>query len=121
MNSMGVLGLHMVTCGVYEGQSAVSYTHLDVYKRQSMVVVTHEMSFARDVADRIIFMDGGVIVEEGLSLIHIYINSAGGRLRAGLIGAPMAVFKLARFCAAGQGQKLMSKAYACLLYTSSSR
>lgn len=30
-----------------------------------MVVVTHEMSFARDVADRIIFMDGGVIVEEG--------------------------------------------------------
>ena len=41
-----------------------------------------------------------------------YINSAVGRLRAGLIGAPMAVFKLARFCAAGQGQKLMSKAYA---------
>ena len=34
-------------------------------RRMSMVVVTHEMSFARDVADRIIFMDGGVIVEEG--------------------------------------------------------
>jgi len=31
----------------------------------TMVVVTHEMSFARDVADRIIFMDGGAIVEEG--------------------------------------------------------
>ncbi len=31
----------------------------------TMVVVTHEMSFARDVADRIVFMDGGVIVEEG--------------------------------------------------------
>ena len=31
-----------------------------------MVVVTHEMSFARDVADKIIFMDDGVIVEEGL-------------------------------------------------------
>ena len=30
-----------------------------------MVIVTHEMSFARDVADRIVFMDGGVIVEEG--------------------------------------------------------
>lgn len=30
-----------------------------------MVVVTHEMQFARDVADRIVFMDGGVIVEEG--------------------------------------------------------
>jgi polar amino acid transport system ATP-binding protein len=31
----------------------------------TMVVVTHEMSFARDVADRIVFMDGGVIVEDG--------------------------------------------------------
>ena len=31
----------------------------------TMVVVTHEMSFARDVADQLIFMDGGVIVESG--------------------------------------------------------
>ncbi len=31
----------------------------------TMVVVTHEMGFAREVADRVIFMDGGVIVEEG--------------------------------------------------------
>jgi len=31
----------------------------------TMVVVTHEMSFAREVADRAVFMDGGVIVEEG--------------------------------------------------------
>ena len=31
----------------------------------TMVIVTHEMNFARDVADRIIFMDQGVIVEEG--------------------------------------------------------
>jgi ABC-type polar amino acid transport system ATPase subunit len=31
----------------------------------TMVVVTHEMSFARDVADRVVFMDGGVVVEEG--------------------------------------------------------
>ena len=31
----------------------------------TMVVVTHEMSFARDIADRIIFMDGGIIVEQG--------------------------------------------------------
>ncbi len=34
-------------------------------ERMTMVIVTHEMSFAREVADRIIFMDGGVIVEEG--------------------------------------------------------
>jgi polar amino acid transport system ATP-binding protein len=31
----------------------------------TMLVVTHEMAFARDVADRVAFMDGGVIVEEG--------------------------------------------------------
>ena len=31
----------------------------------TMIVVTHEMGFARDVADRVIFMDGGHIVEQG--------------------------------------------------------
>ena len=31
----------------------------------TMVIVTHEMSFARDVADRVIFMDGGYIIEQG--------------------------------------------------------
>ena len=31
----------------------------------TMIVVTHEMGFAREVADRVVFMDGGVIVEEG--------------------------------------------------------
>ncbi|MEU3299098.1 amino acid ABC transporter ATP-binding protein [Streptomyces sp. NPDC006678] len=31
----------------------------------TMMVVTHEMSFAREVADRVVFMDGGVIVEQG--------------------------------------------------------
>lgn len=31
----------------------------------TMIIVTHEMSFARDVADQVIFMDGGVVVEEG--------------------------------------------------------
>ena len=34
-------------------------------QKTTMVIVTHEMAFARDVADRVIFMDGGVIVEEG--------------------------------------------------------
>ena len=43
---------------------------LDVMKAlagegMTMVVVTHEMAFAREVASRVIFMDGGVIVEEG--------------------------------------------------------
>ena len=31
----------------------------------SMIIVTHEMGFAREVADRVLFMDGGVILEEG--------------------------------------------------------
>jgi polar amino acid transport system ATP-binding protein len=31
----------------------------------TMIVVTHEMAFAHDVADRVVFMDGGVVVEEG--------------------------------------------------------
>ena len=30
-----------------------------------MIIVTHEMAFARDVADQVIFMDGGIIVEQG--------------------------------------------------------
>lgn len=34
-------------------------------EKMTMVIVTHEMAFARNVADTIIFMDGGVIVEEG--------------------------------------------------------
>lgn len=32
----------------------------------TMIVVTHEMGFARDVADRVVFMEDGVVVEEGL-------------------------------------------------------
>ena len=31
----------------------------------TMLIVTHEMNFARDVADRVIFMSGGKIVEDG--------------------------------------------------------
>lgn len=34
-------------------------------ERQTMLVVTHEMAFARDVADRVVFMEGGRIVEQG--------------------------------------------------------
>lgn len=33
--------------------------------KTTMIIVTHEMKFARDVADRILFMDGGVVVEQG--------------------------------------------------------
>ena len=36
-------------------------------ERMTMLVVTHEIGFARDVADRVVFMDRGVVVEEGTS------------------------------------------------------
>lgn len=39
----------------------------------TMLVVTHEMAFAKDVAKKVIFMDGGVIVEEG-SPHEIFVN-----------------------------------------------
>jgi ABC-type polar amino acid transport system ATPase subunit len=47
----------------------------------TMVVVTHEMGFAREVADRVIFMDGGSIVEEGAPA-HFFTNPANERTRA---------------------------------------
>jgi polar amino acid transport system ATP-binding protein len=34
-------------------------------QKTTMIIVTHEMAFARDVADHVIFMDGGVVVEQG--------------------------------------------------------
>lgn len=51
----------------------------------TMVVVTHEMSFARDVADRVIFMNKGSIVEEGRSS-DIFTNPKNERTRAFLKG-----------------------------------
>jgi len=46
----------------------------------TMVVVTHEMAFAREVADRIIFMDQGVVVEQGPPS-EIFTNPKSERLR----------------------------------------
>ena len=58
---------------------------LDVMKElahegMTMVVVTHEMGFAREVANRVIFLDEGVIAEEG-SPEEIFGNPKGERLR----------------------------------------
>ena len=39
---------------------------LALHSGMTMIVVTHEMGFARDVADRVVFMEGGVVVEQGL-------------------------------------------------------
>jgi polar amino acid transport system ATP-binding protein len=46
----------------------------------TMVVVTHEMGFAREVADRVIFMDSGAIVEEGAPA-HFFTNPAQERTK----------------------------------------
>jgi ABC-type polar amino acid transport system ATPase subunit len=46
----------------------------------TMVVVTHEMSFAHDVANHVIFMDQGVIVEEG-SPKEVFEQSQNERLK----------------------------------------
>jgi putative amino-acid transport system ATP-binding protein len=49
--------------------------------RQTMLIVTHEMQFARDVADRVLFMDGGRIVEQGPPE-RIFTDPADTRTRA---------------------------------------
>ena len=46
----------------------------------TMVIVTHEMGFAKEVADRVIFMDGGYIVEEGTPL-EIFENPKEDRVK----------------------------------------
>lgn len=47
----------------------------------TMIVVTHKITFAREVADRVIFMDGGVIVEQG-SPEEVLVNPKEARTRA---------------------------------------
>ena len=58
----------------------------------TMIVVTHEMHFAREVADRVVFMDDGVVVEEGLPA-DLLVNPRSDRLQA----------FLSRFTASGLG------------------
>ena len=53
-------------------------------EHMTMVIVTHEMKFARDVADHVIFMDGGVIVEQGLA-VDVIDNPQHERTRAFLL------------------------------------
>lgn len=56
---------------------------IELSKEQNftMVVVTHEMGFAREVADRVIFLDGGVILEEGTPE-HFFTNPQNERCKA---------------------------------------
>ena len=59
---------------------------LDVMKdlakeNMTMVVVTHEMGFAREVASRVIFMDGGVVIEEGTP-DELFQNPKSDRLKS---------------------------------------
>ncbi len=54
-------------------------------ENMTMVIVTHEMSFAKDVADRVIFMDEGKIIEEG-SPDEVFSNTTNERTREFLKG-----------------------------------
>lgn len=54
-------------------------------EHMTMVVVTHEMAFAREVADRVIFMDNGVIVEEGTPE-ELFSNPKNERTKAFIKG-----------------------------------
>ncbi|MBQ8781641.1 MAG: amino acid ABC transporter ATP-binding protein [Oscillospiraceae bacterium] len=49
-------------------------------EKMTMVIVTHEMAFARDVANKVIFMDGGVIVEQGTPE-DVFVNSQNERTK----------------------------------------
>ena len=49
-------------------------------KGMTMIIVTHEMGFAREVADRVIFMDEGYLIEEG-SPENIFDNPKEERVR----------------------------------------
>lgn len=50
-------------------------------EKMTMLVVTHEMSFARDVANRVVFMDGGIILEEGTPE-EVLLNPKNERTKA---------------------------------------
>lgn len=63
-----------ITGEVLEVMKALADEHM------TMVVVTHEMGFAKEVADRVIFMDQGRIVEEG-SPDEIFNNPKSDRLK----------------------------------------
>ena len=54
-------------------------------EKMTMVIVTHEMSFAREAADRIIFMDNGVIEEEGTPK-EVFDNPKSERTREFIAG-----------------------------------
>lgn len=50
-------------------------------EKMTMVIVTHEMAFARDVADHVVFMDGGVVVEQGTPA-ELFGNTQNERTKA---------------------------------------
>ena len=50
------------------------------YEGMSMIIVTHEMGFAQDVGDRVMYLEGGVIVEEGLPQ-EVFSNPKDPRTR----------------------------------------
>ena len=65
----------------------------------TMVIVTHEMSFARDISDRIIFMDDGLIAVEGtpeevFSSEHVRMKEFLGKFHQGLVYLSVLILSL---------------------------
>src|SRR5699024_11639220 len=61
----------------------------------TMIVVTHEMGFAREVADRVVYMDKGVIIEDG-SRQSLSLDRKSTRLNSSHVSISYAVFCLKR-------------------------
>ena len=51
-----------------------------VKEHMTMIIVTHEMQFAREISDYIVFMDNGTVIEEGKPE-QIFVNSQNQRLQ----------------------------------------
>ena len=86
---------------------------LDVMKQlakesMTMMVVTHEMGFAREVADRVLFIDGGVIVEEGKPA-DIFGDPREQRTREFLSKVLSTVFSHGSLRKEGEDQRLWSR------------
>ena len=63
------------------GEVLAAIRRLADTRRMTMIIVTHEMAFARDVSHRVLFMDGGYIAEEGTPA-EIFENPKEPRTRA---------------------------------------
>ena len=84
-------------------------------EKRTMVIVTHEMSFARDVADRAIFMDQGRIVEQGPA--KVYLPTRSSREPVNSLKNSLCSSIFARICSRFFfWSKLFSRGFVCYVF-----